>query len=164
MVNKDFHNSKIYNGRPIESSIWSIIFNDLERPLTWCQDRGAALPFPSLWSGWAELSIMTLWRHTICQLIRCDVGVAQSRFSDVLSSCFSDVPPVELVRAKLTEVSAYYSKLGHALYRFYPTVLTSLLARVFWNLAHCYEAKFHYYAAAGALFLVFLRTTDVVRS
>ena len=32
----------------------------------------------------------------IGQPMRCDVDVAQSRFSDVLSSCFSDVPHVEL--------------------------------------------------------------------
>jgi len=34
------------------------------------------------------------------------VGVAHSRFIDVLSSCFSYVPAVELVLARLTEVSA----------------------------------------------------------
>ena len=38
--------------------------------------------------------------------MRYEVGVVQSRFSDVLSSRFRDVPAVKLVLAGLTEVSA----------------------------------------------------------
>jgi len=72
-----------------------------------CQDRGAALPSIGfvIWLG-QVVNHDALTSYYIGQPMRCEVGVAQSRLSDVLSSYFSDVPPVELVRARLTEVSA----------------------------------------------------------
>ena len=64
------------------------------------------LILPSTVSTGLSVNHDALTSYYIGQPMRYEVAVAQSRFSDVLSSCFSDVPPVELVRARLTEVSA----------------------------------------------------------